>query len=255
MRILTCLKQVRHPESLFSLEEGRALWPEPGLFKMSACDEFALEEGLSLKDALAGSEVWAVSLGPARAEAVLRRALGMGADQAALLLGEDEPPLRPARVAAALAEWARPKAFDLVLTGVMSEDAMQGTVGPMLAELLGLACATSVVEIAPAPEGGLRVLREMEGGRRQALKINLPALLTVQSSARAPRYPTLSALLKAKKATIASHAPELNAGAGDRERLLGLAWPGRTRAGLTLEGDTAAKADRLYAILRERALL
>lgn len=256
MRILTCLKQVRHPESVFELDGGRALWPGPGLFKMSACDEFALEEALCLKDALAGIEVWALCLGPASAEAVLRRALGMGADRAALLLAGDDPPPRPGQVAAALAAWARERAFDLVLAGVMSEDAMQGQVGPMLAGLLGLPCVTSAVSVGlEGPAGPARVTREMEGGRRQTLELALPAMLTVLSSPRQPRYPTLSSLLRAKKAPIETLAAPGLAATPARERTLGLALPRRVRAGLTLEGDTAAKAASLCSILRERALL
>lgn len=254
MRILACLKQVREPESVFDLADGWLAWRGPDMRRMSSLDEFALEEALRLKDAGLARELWAVTVGPAEAEPILRRALAMGADRAARLAAPEEPAPRPLAVAEAIAHWAGGIGFDLILAGVMSEDAMQGMVGPMLAEIMGLSCATSVVSIAPE-EGGGRVLvtREMEGGRRQRLAAPLPAVLTIQSGVNRPRYPTLSKALAAKRAeipTLTAHAP-----GPARETRGAWGWPERTRAGVFLEGDTRRKAEALRDILRERALL
>lgn len=255
-RLAICLKQVRSSETPLQLREGRAIWSGNDLFNMSNADEFALEEALCLKDAEPGVEVTAISLGPMRTQDVLRRALGMGADRAVHLLSGDEPPPRPGQVAAALAALAGPLAFDLILTGVMSEDAMHGLVGPMLAEMLDLPCATAVVALDLDLDARLvRVEREMEGGRRQALELPLPALLTIQSSRRAPRYPTLSNLLRAKKAVLPCMDVADLGMPPAREQTLALRLPVRQRAGLLLEGSTLEKAVRLHAILTEKALL
>jgi electron transfer flavoprotein beta subunit len=253
MRILTCVKQVREPQGLLGLEGGRALWAEPARHKISACDEFALEEALRLADGHPDAEVCCLTVGPPGAEDILRRALGMGATKAVHLLTPAGADPRPATVARAIADWAQ--GFDLVLTGVMSEDAMQGAVGPMLAERLGLPCATSVVGLEADPaRGEVRVWREMEGGLRQELALPLPALLTIQSSVNQPRYPTLSNLLRAKKADLPTQEVSLNTQGGGAERR-GLEAPQRRRAGVVLEGTTADKATALLAILRERGLL
>jgi electron transfer flavoprotein beta subunit len=255
MRILTCLKQVREPQGLLGLEDGRALWAEPARFKISACDEFALEEGLRLADAHPGTEVCCVTVGPAGAAEILRRALGMGASQVTHLRAPEGAEPRPAALARLLSAWARGQGFDLVLTGVMSEDAMQGAVGPLLAARLGLPWATSVVDLAADPQARqVRVWRETEGGQRQEVLLPWPALLTIQSSVNQPRYPTLSNLLRAKKADLPTleAAPEDLAGGASRR---GLESPQRRRAGVVLEGSSADKAAALLGVLRERGLL
>lgn len=256
MRILACLKQVSEPETPFDLKEGRIDLRPPARFKMSALDEFALEEALRLKDARPGAELWALTMGPPRAAGMLQRALGMGADQGAHLLAEEEPPPRPLQIAAAIAAWAQERAFDLILTGVMSEDAMQGSVGPMLAALLDLPWATAVVEMEADPAGRrVRVVREMEAGQCQELELPLPALLTIQSSGHQPRYPSLSNLLRAKRTPLLTQEAAGLAAPPAQEACRDLGWPQRQRAGLVLAGSTQEKAARLCHILRERALL
>lgn len=256
MRILVCCKQVDEPESLLLDGQGR---PDPGVparRKLAEWDARALEEALALKETLAGVEVWAVSVGPAEADTVLQRALGMGADQAAHIIAAADPPPRPAAIAAWLAEFARERGFDLILCGVMSEDAMQGLVGPMLAEVLGLACTTGAVSLEVSQDqASLRVEREMEGGRRQAVTLPLPALVTVGSSPRQPRYPSLSHLLRAKKAPRLRIEVESLVRVPVREERLGLFPPQRQRDGLRLAGDAAEKAAQLQVILQERSLL
>lgn len=254
MRVLVCLKQVWEPESGFDLQ-GAELRPRLApRRKISVYDELALEEALRLSDRLPRVRVTALSMGPAPVVEALRRALGMGAHQAVHLMAPEQPPPRPADLAAAIAAWAGEQSFDLILTGVMSEDAMQGAVGPMLASRLGISCVTSVVGLEPAGRG-FTVEREMEGGRRQRLAVSLPALLTIQSGPDQPRYPALSNLLRAKKTTpLTLQAADLAAPL-EREKALALATPEKRRAGLVLEGDASQKAKSLLAIMRERALL
>ena len=254
MRVLVCLKQVWEPESLFDLH-GAELRPRPPLRrKISSYDELALEEALRLKDRLPEARVTALSVGPVTAVEALRRALGMGADQAVHILTPEQPPPRPAALAAWIAAWAGEQGFDLILAGVMSEDAMQGAVGPMLAAKLGLPAVTSVMSLKIDGDS-LEVEREMEGGRRQRLAVQLPALITIQSGPNQPRYPALSNLLRAKKTAPITLEPAVMEVPAEREKILRLAPPEKRRAGLLLEGDTAEKAEQLLAILRERALL
>jgi len=254
VRVLVCLKQVWEPESLFDLQEAELRPRLPLRRKISSYDELALEEALLLKDRLPQARVTALSVGTATAVDALRRALGMGADQAVHILAPEQPPPRPASLATWIAAWAHEQNFDLILTGVMSEDAMQGAVGPMLAAKLGLPAVTSVMSLEPGGDA-LKVEREMEGGRRQRLAVQLPALVTIQSGPNQPRYPTLSNLLRAKKTTpLTIEAADLAAPL-EREKVLAMAPPEKRRAGLVLEGGTAQKAARLLDILRERALL
>jgi electron transfer flavoprotein beta subunit len=256
MRLLVCLKQVPEPESLFDLEQGRVIWRRPFRTRMGSLDEFALETGLRIKDAFPNTTIQAVTLGPISSSGILHRALGMGADQAFHIVTEDEQDLRPLAVASALADWAREGAFDLILCGAMSEDAMQGAVGPMLARLLDIPWATAVSSLETSQDASsIEVTREVEGGNRQILELPLPCLVTIQSSPFQPRYPALSKLLEAKKADIPAYVLDARSLPAEPEHIVRLEVPNRSRAGVFLEGSTIEKAVQLMAILRQRALL
>ncbi|MEW5913227.1 MAG: electron transfer flavoprotein subunit beta/FixA family protein [Thermodesulfobacteriota bacterium] len=255
MNILVCLKQVCEPETAFSFQASppRLRLPDAARYQMNSFDEYALEEALLLKERLAGVRLDALSVGPVRVAAVLQRAQGMGADRAVHVLSEQDS--EALSVATWIAAWAREQDYDLILCGAMSQDAMQGLVGPLLAELLGLPLATLVVKLEPRPAQRMYVEREVEGGWRDCLELPFPALLTIQSGINRPRYPSLSNLLRAKQtrpfAIEASTLPT----ATSRLELVAENTPQRTRTGLRLQGSTQDKARQLAAMLRERALL
>ncbi|MDY7002004.1 MAG: electron transfer flavoprotein beta subunit/FixA family protein, partial [Thermodesulfobacteriota bacterium] len=162
----------------------------------------------------------------------------------------------PFITAARIASYAQDKAYDLILTGVMAEDDMQGQVGPILAELLNLPWATSVILAQVRPNRGtVSVEREIEGGRRDMLSLELPALLTIQTGINKPRYPSLSNLLRAKKQKPETiDAAELNAVEG-REELVRVGYPQKSRSGLVLSGGRQEKAAALFRILREKSFI
>ena len=119
--------------------------------------------------------------------------------------GDTSPPqdLTPYETAAIIAAYLRDKTHDLILAGVMAEDGMAGQTGQLLAELLGLPCATAVIsERLHSPHGPIHVEREEDGGERSAYEIDLPALLTIQSGINRPRYPALSHVLRARAQEI-----------------------------------------------------
>ena len=262
MKILVAVKQVMEPETRFKPRED-GLWislEQPPRRQLNHFDEFAVEEAVRLKEAHTGSRVEAVTVGPAGAAAVLERVRGMGADEGFHIIlndpPEDDDQPRSHQTAGLLAKFAQGRDYDLILTGVMSEDGQSGLVGPMTAARLGRPSCTSVVSVKVSEDGGaVRVEREMEGGLRQELEITLPALLTVQSGLNKPRYPTLSGLLRAKKTPpVAIPAEEL--GLEDEPlRLIGVRRPERTRQGLTLAGSTREKAQALARILKDKALI
>lgn len=258
MNILVCLKQVSDPETAFALQASPpVLRLPPGTrYQMNGFDEYALEEALLIKEAVAGCALDALTVGPVRAAAVLQRAGGMGADRGIHILTSEEPEPDALGLATWIAAWAREQDYGLILCGVMSQDAMQGLVGPMLAELLGWPLATSVVQAQVRPgQQAVYAEREVEGGWRDCLELPLPALLTIQSGINRPRYPTLSNLLRAKQTRPHTIAAASLSRAPQGLELVGLAPPVRSRAGCRLEGSTQDKARQLAAMLRERALL
>ena len=164
--------------------------------EMARLDAVALEAALALKDAAASSvSITVVHLGVG-GETLLKRALGMGADEALWIRGEADD-LLPARKARALAGALAPA--DLILTGLQSETGMSGSVGPFIAAELGITSVMGCLELSwDDGAGTVRAIQEVEGGGRNRLTLDLPCVLGIQSGGYTPRYPALSAMLKAQ---------------------------------------------------------
>jgi electron transfer flavoprotein beta subunit len=258
MRILVCIKQVPDMENPILIDDRHA-WiqsDEISEYRMNRLDEFALEEAVLIKEALSGTTVDAVSVGPDRSTEVIRRSIGMGADAGIHIATGSEGYHSSFEIAAWIAEYARGKSYDLILTGAMSEDNMQGHVGPMIAERLALPCATAVIfEKIASDKNTIYVEREIEGGSRDTLELPLPAVLTIQSGINTPRYPSLSNLLRANKLKLAKIPITDLAQTASREDLVQMVYPQKVRAGTVLNGTEEEKAKQLIRILRERALI
>lgn len=210
MNIIACVKQVPDKNSRFVVRGDGADIDEKGLtLVLNEYDAYAIETALRLKEKH-GGEVLVVSLGGEKIRDVIVRALAFGADRALQLNDpafEGSDPMSTARILAAAIGKEK---FDLILTGVMSDDMGYAQTGSMLAEMLGIAHATIVMEVA-VDEGArkVRVKRELEGGILEDCELPLPALLTIQAGITEVRYPTLPNIMKARKKEI----KQLNAGA------------------------------------------
>ncbi|GIO15408.1 electron transfer flavoprotein subunit beta [Cohnella xylanilytica] len=252
MNICVLLKQTFDTEERIVLQDGRIA--EDGVkYVINPYDEYAVEEAIRLKERHGGTVV-AVSAGPERAAEALRTALAMGADEAVLLdgdrIGEDE-----AAVAKALAAYAGPKGFDLILAGNFSIDNGSGQVAVRLAERLGIPHVSSIVKLTVSGDKA-EALRDAEGDT-ETVEVRLPALFTAQQGLNEPRYPSLPGIMKAKKKpferagleelglTEADLAPRAT-----RERL---SLPPERKAGQVLKGDPAELAARLVGLLRSEA--
>jgi electron transfer flavoprotein beta subunit len=260
MNILVCVKQVPESDTPIRIDDGTG-WiqtDEISGFRMNRLDEFAMEEAVLIKEALAHAHtiIDAVTVGPERSADVIRRSIGMGADSGIHIVTESEQYQSSFEIAAWIAAYARSKPYDLLLTGAMSEDNMQGQVGPMLASRLALPWATSVImQKIAADEKTVYVEREIEGGCRHALEMELPAVLTIQSGINRPRYPSLSNLLRANRLKLEKIQPGDLAQQTSPEILDRIAYPQKARAGKVLKGTAEEKATQLIRLLRERALL
>ena len=256
MKILVCIKQVIDSDAPHRIATaGSWLKEDSGTpFRMNCYDEYALEEALILKDTIPGVEIHALTLGPDRAGQVISRALSKGADEG-IHLRCNRLPLAAFETATAIAAYAQGHNFDLILAGVMSEDAMQCQVGPMLAALLDIPCAVAVIKTAVAPEErSVSVVSELEGMLAESVTIKLPAVLTIQSGENRPRYPSLSNILRAKQKIVRTiDVTELTA--EPRQEFGPLTYPPAATKGIILSGGLAEKAEQLLTILQERSLL
>jgi electron transfer flavoprotein beta subunit len=186
--------------------------------------------------------------------AVLRRALAMGANEAFHIPHEGYQDVFPGEVASLIASFAGGRSYDLLLAGVMSEDAMHAQTGPMAAEMLGISCATAVVAEKISEEGGLiAVERELEGGLREGLELPLPALIAVQSGINRPRYPALSHVLRSRSQPVGTVPVDSLTAPTRHERLVFLAPPAPSGKAVFLDGTATEKAERLAEIFAGRA--
>ena len=254
MKILVCVKQVPDTESAFRVDELGKSFDEAGiLFRINAYDEIAVEEAVQIKEARPQVEITALTVGPARAEAVVRRALELGADHGVHIVTAAGQYLDSLQTASRIASFAKDRGFDLIFFGVMSEDEQSCQTGPMAAALLDLPCATTVIsESILEGEADVRVERELEGGRRQVVELPLPAVLTLQSGINRPRYPSLSNKLRARKQKL----KEIDSAAGYRDRqcreLVRVTLPPPSKSGIFLEGTLEEKAEALIQIIHEK---
>ena len=256
MKIAVCIKQVPTRDWQPRLNESRTwIREQDAAYEMNEPDAYALEESLRLKEKH-GGEVAVCSAGPARVSQVLREALARGADRAIHI--EDEALGRADGfvIADALAGAMKDERFDLILTGLQSDDQGFAQTGVVLAERLGLPHATIIMEVqvsdpAASDDARLRVKRELEGGWFQCVTMPLPAVLTIQSGINQLRYATLKGIMAAKKKEIRKAAAPSSA--APCQKIVSLYVPEKTKKTEIISGSPAEAAKELVRKLREEA--
>jgi len=257
MKIAVCIKQVPTREWQPRLNDDKTWIRDQDVsYEMNEPDAYALEESLRLREKH-GGEVVVCSAGPARVQQVIREALARGADRALHVeddaLGAADAFTAAAAMTAAMAE----QKFDLILTGLQSDDQGHAQFGPVLAEKLGIPHSTIIMEVNVDPStgsgqgAGLRVKRELEGGWFQYVSMPLPALLTIQSGINQLRYATLKGIMAAKKKAITKVAAP--AGLAPRHKVIALHTPQKSKQTVMIGGSPAEAAKELVKRLREEA--
>jgi electron transfer flavoprotein beta subunit len=250
MKIAVCIKQVPTREWQPRLNDTKTWIREQDVsYEMNEPDAYALEEALRLREKQSG-EVVVCSAGPTRVQQVIREALARGADRAIHVesdtLGAADAFATADALAAAMAE----EKFDLVLTGLQSDDQGHAATGVVLAERLGIPHSTIIMEVQ-VQDGTLRVKRELEGGWFQWISLPLPALLTIQSGINQLRYATLKGIMAAKKKEIRK-AP-LPAALRPAQEVVTLGAPTKSKQTQLIGGSPAEAAKELVRRLREEA--
>jgi electron transfer flavoprotein beta subunit len=256
MKVAVCIKQVPTREWQPRLSDDKTwIREQDASYEMNEPDAYALEEALRLREKH-GGEVVVCSAGPTRVQQVIREALARGADRA---IHVDDNTLAAADAfvtADALAAAMADEKFDLVLTGLQSDDQGHAQMGVILAERLGIPSSTIIMEVqiggGEQVEGGtVRVKRELEGGWFQWITMPLPALLTIQSGINQLRYATLKGIMAAKKKEIRKVA--LPTGLQPSQQILSLSLPTRSKQTQMIAGSSSEAARELVRRLREEA--
>jgi electron transfer flavoprotein beta subunit len=239
------MKQVPQKDAPLKLNETGTWIREDVSYEVNEPDAYALEEALRQKEKH-GGEVVVVTAGPARGQQVLREALAKGADRAIHLEDAVFVSFDAINTARAIAAAIKDEQFDLIFTGLQSDDYGYAQTGVILAELLAWPHATIIMQIEKR-DSGIRVKRELEAGYFQFVDMPLPAVLTIQSGINKLRYATLIGIKQAKNKPLRKVTlSELQGGLGENllkiERLY---VPQKTKSTETLQGSPGEIAKRL----------
>ena len=253
MKILVCIKQVPDMESRFKPDAAGVWFSEADLaFRINEYDEYAVEQAVRLKEQLGDApEVTVLSIGPDRVLEAIKKSLAMGCDRAVHIQDTSVHLKDPWQIASIIAAYARDKGFDLIFTGMQSQDRGSAQVGVSLAEQLGLPCATTLVGFAYA-DGTITAKRELEGGLKGLVKLKTPALVTCQLGLNTPRYPTLPNIMKAKKKEITAIPVAELLKDEPRATVLSFHPPAKKGGGMVLEGDVGQLVDQVIGILKQK---
>jgi electron transfer flavoprotein beta subunit len=175
----------------------------------------------------------------------------MGCDRAVHVQDDAAATRDPWQIASIIAAYAKDQAYDLIFTGMQSQDRGSAQVGVTVAELLSFACATTLVGFSFS-DGIVTARRELEGGIKGVVKLTIPALVTCQLGLNTPRYPTLPNIMKAKKKEILALPVADLLTEAPLAATVSFHPPAKKGGGIVLEGDVGELVDRVIGILKEK---
>lgn len=254
MEIVVFVKQVPDTESRIVIKDGIRIDEEGINFILNPYDEFAVEEGLRLKEKF-GGKVTAVTVGPERAISTLRKVLAMGVDDAIFIKDEAGETYDPYRISRIIVEFIKKEniPFDILFFGKQAIGDDNMGVPSMVAELLGLPQVTVVTKLEIAGNNG-RAWREIEGAS-EIVEFKLPAVLSAQKGLNEPRYETLKGIMAAKKKEIKTLTLE-DLGLKELQSsvsILKMEPPPARPAGKILQGTPEEMVRELLNLLRNEA--
>ena len=201
----------------------------------------------TLKLSSVEGEVVIVSKGPTRVQKVIREGLAKGADRG-IHIEEDIDAIEtdPLILAKSLASGLKDENFDLILTGLQSDDVGMGQTGVLVGELLNMSTATLAIETDIDKEK-VRVKRELESGWFQWVQLQTPSSISIQSGINQPRYPSLKGIMGAKKKEIKVVQSE----ATDKKQLLEKIFvPQTSKETEIINTDLNSTVERIVEILK-----
>jgi electron transfer flavoprotein beta subunit len=257
MKIAVCVKQI--PEGSRRIDPATKRLDRSGEGALNPFDANAVEEALRLKDAGGQAEVVLVSLGPAKAQDALRKALAMGADRAVLVSDEGAVGSDLVATSYALAKALERESPQLVLFGQQAGDSDGAVLWAAVADRLRLPMISQAAEVTHA-DGKLRVKRQTEFGY-DVFEAPLPAVVAVSDAINEPRYPSLKGIMGAKSKPQETLSlgelgvePERAGEQGSRTEVYALNEPPPRGESRKVEDDGNA-AEQIVEFLTEKRLL
>jgi len=245
VKIIVLAKHAADPESEIHLKDEKTLDERGLVFDINDWDRYAVEEAIRIKENV-GGEVVVVGVG--QSDDTLRKCLAMGADRAIKI--PIDAGMDPFVTASAIKEVVEAEGFDLIISGLMSQDYNNALVGPLLAGMLNIPYATAVTSLK-IEDGKIRVTRELEGGYQEEAVLPTPCLVTVQSGINEPRYVSIMGIKRARSKELKEVSVSQVEGVYEIEKMY---YPPVKKAEI-ITGSPDEIAEKLIQILKERGLL
>ena len=259
MHVVICVKQVPDTETKIRVKDGQVDHSETK-YVVNPYDEYAIEEGLRIKERLGEGKITLVSMGPERAKDALKSGLAVGAEEAIHLVDEAFEGSDPYATALILSKALQKIDYDIVFCGKQGVDEDHAQVGIILAELLDVphVSVVTLLEISD-DEKSILAHREVEGGH-EVVEAPLPAVITAQKGLNEPRYASIKGIMAVKKKVI----PEWNAeeigvdaeGVGAKAAKIAFAevtLPPERAGGRVFDEDPVQDAIKVAHLLRDEA--
>jgi electron transfer flavoprotein beta subunit len=226
-------------------------------------DTHAIEAAMQIREGgvVDVDEVVAVTMGPESAFRALHKAVSLGADRSVHLTDDALSGSDVSATGYALAKVLEAESPDLVLLGQQSDDGECYTIGAVVADYLKMPSLTQVIKM-DVEDGKLRCERQAEYGY-DTVAVELPAVISVGDAINEPRYPSLKAIMGAKKKPLDKKSTSdvgIEAGrvgdTGSRTHVLAINPPPEKQAGEIIEDeDTNETVEKIVGWLEERKLL
>ena len=263
MKICVLVKEVPDAAVHKRIDPSTGRMDRGGEKTLNPYDTHAIEAAMQIKESggVQVSEIIAVTMGPASAVRALHKAVSLGADRSVHLSDDALAGSDVAATGYALAQTLKRESPDLVLLGQQSDDGECYTIGAVVAEHLSMPSLTQVIKLDLAGDE-LTCERQAEYGY-DTVKITTPAVISVGDAINEPRYPSLKAIMGAKKKpldTLGVGDVEIDAGKVGGEHS-GARWtsakaPPQKASGQIIEDeDTAETVEKIVAWLDERKLI
>ncbi len=246
MNIAVCIKQVPDTDARIKINEDKKSIDKSEInFILNPYDEFAVEEGLKLKEAQ-GGDVTIISLGPDQVTSTIRSALAMGANKA-IHIKTELTPVDPMATAEALAQVLKEENFDIIFLGKQAIDDDNAQMGLLLSEKLGIPAINVITKFEL--NGDVVIAdRQIEGGVEKT-EAQLPCIVTAQRGLNEPRYASLKGIMAAKRIQIEEKSFD---GPADKIEIVEINYPPQKPEG-KIVGEGADAVPELIRLLKEEA--
>lgn len=263
MRIIVCVKQVPDTTEVRIDPVTNTLVREGVPSILNPYDQFALEEGIRIRDVVGEGTITVLSMGPPQARSALMKCLALGADNAILLSDRAFAGADTWATSFTLVEAIRKIGdFDIILCGQQAIDGDTAQVGPEIAQGLGIPQVTYVEEISKIENGTLELRKQTEEGY-EIIDADSPVLLTLlPSTSFEPGIPSMRGILKAKKkpydvwdaSTLGSDPSQFGLEGSFTQVVRTYAPPSRGK-GLILQGNPSeAISELVSSLVRDRII-